>query len=238
MTGFSRGGALIETALTMGVVLIVLLATVQLSIVGFKQTAQDGAVFVAARTYAQSPVSGVPRATTAATSVFDTIPSSSIVVAPSATFVTATAAGTASAPTVPGAPATISLKSGATERIAAAGTAGAFSATATLSNYRDASGTATATHPLIPAQPGLIAIGNCDQTGQNQGCTGNHQYSGPLYSGPTAEYDCRLAGFKSFTLPASRPHGAGTGPGSTWDPASTSSPLNAIYGWDGTHGCN
>lgn len=237
MTGFSRGGALIETALTMGVVLIVLLAAVQLSIVGFKQAAQDGAVFVAARTYAQSPVSGVARATSAANSVFDTVPSSSIAVAPGVTFVTATSASTASAPTVPGAPASISLRSGATERIATAGTPGAFSATSTLTNYRDASGTPTTTHPIVPAQPGL-ASGNCDQTGQNQGCTGNHQYSGPAYTGPTAEFDCRLAGFKALTFPSTRPKGNGTGPGSVWDPASSSSPLATIYGWDGTHGCN
>ena len=235
MTGLSRGGALVETALSIGVVLTLLLGTLQLGVLGFKQIAQDGAVFVAAHTYAESPSLGVPRATTAANSVFDTIPAGSIAVAPSGSTVTATASTTGAVPSIPGAPSTIALQSGAAERFVASGTPGAFSVTGTLSNYRNASGTATPTYPILVAQPGLPS-GNCDQTGVNQGCTGNHQYSGPTYTGPAAEWNCRVAAYNAVSFPSNRPK-SGTGPGSVWDPASANSPLNAIYLRDGGTGC-
>jgi hypothetical protein len=236
VTGFSRGGALVETALVVGIALMVLLSTLQLGALGFKQTAQDGAVFVAAHTYAQSPALGVPRATSAANSAFGTVPASAITVTPIGSVVTATVSTTASAPSVPGAPSSITLRSGATERFPSSGTPGAFSVTATLSNYRNANGTPTASHPLVVAQPGLPS-GNCDQTGENEGCTGNHQYSGPAYTGPSAEYNCRLAAYNGLTFPSSRPKGRLAGPGTDWDPASSTSPLNAIYTWDGGTGC-
>jgi hypothetical protein len=236
MTGFSRGAALIEAALTVGIVLTLLLGAVQIGVLGFTQSAQDGAVFVAAHTYAQRPASGTSRATTAANSVFDAVPSSGIAMAPSGSLVTATAAATGSAPSIPGAPVSISLLSGATERFVGAGTAGGFAAVSTLTNYRDASGTPQTTHPLVPAQPGLASGGGCDQTGGNQGCDGNHQHVD--YTGPSAEFDCRLAAYNALVFPSQRPTGNGTGPGSVWDPASSSSPLNPIYGWDSSTSCH
>jgi Flp pilus assembly protein TadG len=235
MTAASRGGALVETTLMMGVVLILLLGAVELGIVAFRQTAQDGAVFVAAHTYAQSPVSGVPRATSAASSVFDTIASSAIAVTPAGSLVTATTSGTESAPSLPGAPASIPMRSGATELLRNTGAAGGFTSVATLSNYRNASGTPLTTHPLIAGQPGLPSTGGCDQTGGNQGCDGNHVHVD--YPGLTAEWDCRLAAYNGLTFPSQRPRGSGTGPGSPWDPASSSSPLYSIYGWDAGSSC-
>src|SRR6202022_2866643 len=83
VTHSSRGGALIDSAFTIGIVLTMLLGAVQLGVLGFAQSAQDGAVFVAAHTYAQSPSSGVTRATTAASSVFDGVPANGIGVTPS-----------------------------------------------------------------------------------------------------------------------------------------------------------
>ena len=45
----SRGNAVPETAMTMGLVLLVLLGLVKLTLVGYEQSEADGAAFVAAR---------------------------------------------------------------------------------------------------------------------------------------------------------------------------------------------
>ncbi|MDB5026332.1 MAG: hypothetical protein JWO66_21 [Candidatus Eremiobacteraeota bacterium] len=235
MIGLSRGGALVETALSLGLVLLILLGTLQFGVIGFRQIAQDGAAFVAAHTYAQSPTSGTARATTAASSAFDAITGSAIAVTPSSGAVTATIASTMTAPSIPGSPAAISVRSGATERISApAVSAGAFSATNVLSNFRDASGVPAPTHSVVVAQPGLPA-GGCDQTGGNAGCDGNHQHVD--YPGTYGEWSCRLAAYSGVTFPSQRPKGSGTGPGSVWDPASSSSPLYSIYQFDTGKGC-
>jgi Flp pilus assembly protein TadG len=236
VTGLARGGALIETALTLGVVLMLLLGTFQFGALGVKQIAQDGAAFVAARTYAQSPASGVTRATGAASGAFGSVPQSGIVVTPASGTVTATIASAMQTPSIPGSPPTISLRSGATERIAPLATSpGAFSATNVLSNFRDASGVPLATHALSVAQPGLPS-GGCDQTGGNAGCDGNHQHVDYGGFGTAAEWNCRLAAY-ALAFPSQRPKGAGTGTHSVWDPASSTSPLYAIYQWDTGTGC-
>ena len=236
MSGLARGGALIETALTLGVVLMLLLGTLQFGALGVKQIAQDGAAFVAARTYAQSPASGVTRATGAANGAFGSVPQAGIAVTPATGTVTATIASTMQTPSIPGSPPSVSLRSGSTERVSPqAVSPGTFSATNVLSNYRDASGAPGATHTLIVAQPGLPS-GNCDQTGGNAGCDGNHVHVDYSSYGTAGEWNCRLAAY-ALTFPSSRPKGSGTGPGSVWDPASSSSPLNAIYQWDTGTGC-
>ncbi|HEY0382350.1 MAG TPA: hypothetical protein VGC72_09135 [Candidatus Elarobacter sp.] len=236
MSGLSRGGALVETALTIGVVLVVLLGTLEFGVLGFKQIAQDGAVFVAAHTYAQSPASGTARATTAANSAFDAVPASSIAVASNGTTVTATVASTVQTPDIPGSPSGVSVRSGATERLSAPATtaAGAFTAANVLSNYRDASGVPKATRSLVVAQLGLVS-GGCDQTGGNQGCDGNHVHVD--YPGMFGEWNCRLVAYSALVFPSTRPHGTGTGKGSVWDPATATSTLYTIYQWDGGTGC-
>jgi hypothetical protein len=215
---FSRGSALIETALTIGIVLTVLFGTVQLGIIGFTQTAGDGAAFVAAHTYAQNPTRGTSYAASAAASAFDKIPASAIAVTPSGATVTAKAATTLAGIGVPGAPANVSLQSSATERVPAApGTApGAFSVTATLKNYRDASGNANSAYSLGLAQA---------------------QGSGHGSNGRFAEWECRQAMYSSLVFPTQRPTGWGTGPWSVWDPSFFFSPLDDIYEWDAGVAC-
>lgn len=235
MRGLSRGGALVETALTVGVVMMVLLGTVQFGVIGFRQIAQDGAAFVASHTYAQSPSSGTTRATTAAGAAFDAVPSSTIAVAPAGTTVTSTVASSMQAPSIPGSPATVAVRSGATERLLAEATsAGAFAATNVLSNYHDAAGVSKPTRALVVAQAGLKASG-CDQTGGNAGCDGNHQHVD--YPGSYGEWNCRLAAYSGLSFPSTRPKGSGTGTGSVWDPAVSSSPLYTIYSWDSGLAC-
>jgi hypothetical protein len=231
----SRGGALIETALTLGVVLMILLGALQFGVLGFKQIAQDGAAFVAAHTYAQSPSSGIARATGAASGAFDAVPAASIAVTPNGGTVTATVTSTVQTPSIPGSPASVSVRSGATERLpAAAATPGAFSATNVLSNYRDASGVPKATRALVVGQPGLVS-GGCDQTGGNAGCDGNHVHVD--YPGLFGEWNCRLSAYTAIVFPSQRPKGTGTGRGTAWDPASPTSPLYTIYSWDSGYGC-
>ncbi len=250
MTGFSRGAALVETAFSIGIAMIVLLATMQLGALGFKQSTQDGAAFVAAHTYAQSPVSGVARATTAANSVFGTIPTAGIAVAPASASVTATIATTASAPSIPGAPAAIGLRSGATERVTPlAGTLGAFTSTDVLTNYRDASGNPAVNRPLGIAQPGLPQQSNCDNynwdgygwgdDGEGYcGCDWNYYYY--YYTGPFAEWSCRQATYAGLAFPSTRPHSGyyTTGPYSVWDVTMSWSPLYVVYGWDDGRACS
>jgi len=250
MTGFSRGGALVETALSIGIAMTVLLGTMQLGALGFKQSTQDGAAFVAAHTYATSPTSGVSRATTAANSVFATIPTAGIGVAPATASVTATIATTASAPSIPGAPAAIGLRSGATERITPAmGSLGAFVVSNVLSNYLDAWGNPVANRPMGVGQPGLPQKSNCDNEswggygwgddGQGScGCDWNYYYYN--YTGPFAEWNCRQATYSGLSLPSSRPHPGFfvTGPYSAWDVTMSYSPLYTIYGWDDGRACS
>ncbi|GAC1576510.1 MAG: hypothetical protein NVS3B7_09450 [Candidatus Elarobacter sp.] len=232
MKAASRGSALVETALTVGVVLMMLLGTVQFGVLGFRQIAQDGAAFVAARTYAQTPAAGATSAATTANGAFDAIPSSTIAVVPSGTTVTATVASTMQTPSLPGSPPTVSLRSGATGRLPGpAVLPGAFAVTSVLSNFRSAAGVPAPTRIFVVAQPGLPPF-NCDQSGGNIGCDGAHVHID--YPGRFGEWNCRMATYAGLTFPALRPPG---GPGTVWDPASATSPLSAIYSWDSGMGC-
>jgi Flp pilus assembly protein TadG len=209
----SRGAALVETALALGIVLTVLFGTMQLGILGFVQTAGDGAAFVAAHTYAQNPTLGGSYATSTAIHVFDKIPATAITVTPQGGTVTVTTATTASGITVPGAPATVALQSTATERVpsAAGATPVPFAASGTLKSYRTASGVANAAHPLVPAQ----TLG-----------------TGHGVNGQFTEWLCRDGVYSGISFPAHRPTGAAAGPNTFWDPTWHSSPLAQIYAWD------
>jgi Flp pilus assembly protein TadG len=218
VNGSCRGTALIETALTIGIVLVVLFGSVQLGILGFTQTAGDGAAFVAAHTYAQNPASGTAYAKSAATGVFDKIPASAITVTPQGGTVTATAATTANGIDVPGAPATVALQSSATERVPSApgSTPPPFAASGTLKNYRDASGVANPAHPIVVAQT----------IGTGHGSNGRFK-----------EWFCRGGVYSGLSFPSHRPTGSAAGPNTFWDPAWCSSPLAQIYAWDSGKTC-
>jgi len=214
-----RGTALVETALTIGIVLTVLFGTIQLGILGFTQTAGDGAAFVAAHTYAQNPGLGASYATSTAIHVFDKIPASAVTVTPLGGTVTVKTASTANGINVPGAPATVSMQSSATERVP--GTAGStpppFSVSGTLKNYRTAAGVANTTHPLVPAQT----------MGTGHGVNGQF-----------AEWYCRDGVYSGISFPARRPTGAAAGPNTFWDPTWKSSALAQIYAWDSGTTCH
>lgn len=52
---FSRGVALVETALTVGVALLLVLGAAQMALIGYTQVSADGAAFIAAHTQAANP---------------------------------------------------------------------------------------------------------------------------------------------------------------------------------------
>jgi Flp pilus assembly protein TadG len=214
-----RGAALMETVLAIGIVMTVLFGTLEFGVLGFMQTAGDGAAFVAAHVYAQSPALGTAHAASAANVVFAKVPANAIVLTQQGNTVTATVASTADGIRVPGAPATVALQSSAGERVPSApgATPGVFSASGTLSNYRDASGVANAARPLVLAQK--LGTGH----GQN---------------GRFAEWFCRDGVYSGISFPATRPSGAAAGPNTVWDPAWHSSPLAQIYAWDAGTTCS
>jgi hypothetical protein len=213
-----RGTALIETSLTIGIVLMVLFGTIQFGILGFTQVAGDGAAFVAAHTYAQNPSRGGAYAASTATGAFDKIPAGAITVTPQGGTVTAKAASTANGIAVPGAPATVALQSSATERVpsAAGSTPAPFAVSGTLSNYRDASGVASSVHPIVAAQT----------IGTGHGVNGRFK-----------EWFCRGGVYSGISFPSQRPTGTAAGRNTFWDPAWSSSPLAKIYAWDSGTTC-
>jgi hypothetical protein len=69
----TRGTALVETALTVGLALLLVLGAAQMAIIGYTQISADGAAFLAARAQAENPsANGV----TTATSIFSNFSSS------------------------------------------------------------------------------------------------------------------------------------------------------------------
>ena len=210
MTRFARGGALIETALVIGIVLTVLFGTLQLGALGFVQMASDGAAFVSARTYAQTTSSGTAFAKTVATGVFAKVPASAITLTPGTSTVASAVTSTSAGVPVPGAPATVTLRSQATERVpaAAGATPGAFAASGTLANYRTGSGYAYPSYTFFVAQ--TFGTGN----GHN---------------GRFAEWYCRQKVYSGVSFPSRRPWG---GSGSSWDPIACQFIFQQIYSWD------
>jgi hypothetical protein len=64
---FSRGVALVETTLTIGISLLLVLGAAQMALIGYTQIAADGAAFINAHTRAANPAAN---GSTAASSVF------------------------------------------------------------------------------------------------------------------------------------------------------------------------
>lgn len=75
MKRFSRGAALVETALSVSLVLMLVLGTAQMALIGYNQISTDGAAFIAAHEAASNP-SASPAAV--AHSVFNNISTDSI----------------------------------------------------------------------------------------------------------------------------------------------------------------
>lgn len=218
----ARGAAMAETALTMGLVSMLLFGTIQLALLGYAQISQDGAAFIAARAYAQNPAGGLAYARSAAAGVFEGVSANSIGLTTQGRTVTSGVTSTASGLPAPGAPSTVTVNGGATEPMLATpapnATPGAFSVTATLSNYRTAAGT-------LPSTPYGISIAQTF-------------YGGNGHNGRFAEFYCRASVYAGISFPAQRPTALTPAQAQRWDPTQSSSPLYQVYQWDtGTTTC-
>ncbi len=214
-----RGTALVETAFVMSIVLIVLFGSMQLAVLAFTQTSQDGAAFVAARAYAEYPAGGAASANTAAHKIFSHVPVSAFVVTPGAGQVAVGVAGAATGLPVPGTPATFAVNSLASEVLAGAG-GGSFGVTATLLNYYTSPGDNYAVAGLLQPRPVLLA--------QTFGTVAGSRY---------AEWYCRQAVYSALRIPTTTAGGANNCYfwffyGCFFDPMRGTSPLDPIYDWD------
>ncbi|MFN2528905.1 MAG: TadE/TadG family type IV pilus assembly protein [Candidatus Baltobacteraceae bacterium] len=221
----SRGAVMVEMALIMSIVLMLIFGTIQLSMIAFGQSAQDGAAFVAAREYGQNAAGGTSTAQNAAHSVYSRVNASDVSLSTSGTTVTASAATNVAGLGVPGTPGTFPLESRATEPVAVptatpasgpgnsgphahgARTFYAFSTADALANYRDySSNVANPAYAIVTAQT----------FGTGHGVNGFFD-----------EFDCRQMVYSGISFPA-YPGAAGRQP--AWDPINGT--FRQIYSWD------
>ncbi|HEY9180228.1 MAG TPA: hypothetical protein VIO32_05880 [Candidatus Baltobacteraceae bacterium] len=219
-----RGTALPETALTIGLALLLVLGAAQMALIGYTQVSADGAAFVAAHTQAQNPsANGV----SAATGVFNNFNSSNFSTpSPSPSLVPYSVSKTMSGfSLMPGLASTYSVTGKDVEYSPA--NAGAtpspyeFSIpTETLKNYCDYKGNCNSNYVMYLAQ------------GVNNG-------NGNGVNGTFSEWQCHQQYYAKVNWPANgRPSWASI-QGSKLDPTQNNSVENNIYSWDaGTNKCN
>ena len=220
----ARGAALVETAFVMSIVLMVLFGALQLSLLAYAQTSQDGAAFVAARAYAQNPAGGAAPAEAAAHKIFAHVPVAAFVVTPSAGQVGVSVQGTASGLPVAGTPATFALGAVDAEILGVA-SGGPFSVTVTLQNYYTSPGDNYDMGGLLQPRVMLVA--------QTFGVASGSRY---------AEWYCRQAVYSALHIPTTTANGAANCYfwwfyGCFFDPMRASSPLDPIYDWDTGETC-
>ena len=214
----ARGAALVETAFVMSIVLMVLFGSLQMSLLAYAQTSQDGAAFVAARAYAQNPSGGAAPAEAAAHKIFAHVPVSAFVLTPSAGQIAVSVQGTANGLPVPGTPATFTLGAVDSEILPVAGSG--FGVTVTLQNYYTSPGDNYAVGGLLQPRAMLVA--------QTFGAVSGSRY---------AEWYCRQAVYSALQIPTTTANGAANCYywwfyGCFFDPMRLSSPLDPIYDWD------
>jgi hypothetical protein len=223
----TRGTALPETALTIGLALLVVLGAAQMAIIGYTQISADGAAFIAAHTRAQNPsANGI----TTATGVFSQFSSSNFSTpSPSPSMIPMSVSKTLPGfSLMPGLASTYTVTGKDVEYAPAGGAATpapfSFSNNATLLNYCDPHGNCflPATYTMYLAQ----GVGNGNGNGAN---------------GIFSEWRCHQKYFASVNWPATRPQGGYNNSikgDKTLDPYTSSSVEGNIYGWDsGNHKC-
>lgn len=222
----TRGTALPETALTMGLALLIVLGAAQMAIIGYTQISADGAAFVAAHEQAQNPsANGVA----AASSVFSQFGSEDFSSpSPSPSLLPMTVSKSLSGfSLMPGLASSYSI-TGKDVEYAPDG-AGAtpapyrFSIDATLLNYCD---------PTIPCS--LPSSGHSIYLAQGVG-DGNGNGANGIFS----EWRCHQQYYAKVNWPSSYPDGYAAIQGDkVLDPYTNNSIENNIYSWDsGSHKC-
>ncbi|HET7815142.1 MAG TPA: TadE family protein [Candidatus Baltobacteraceae bacterium] len=221
MTRFSRGAALVETALSVSLVLMLVLGTAQMALIGYNQISADGAAFIASHTAAADP-SASPDAV--AHSVFNNIPASAVTPSPASGM--AQYSVSKSIPgfsLIPGLSQQYTIGGGDTELAPSppptSGPVYAISFNATLYNYCMPSAVCSfpQTYSMYLAQK-LLPYGN--------GVNGEFQ-----------EWGCHAGYFDNLAkdFPSSMPLSITSG--SALDPSSAGSDENTVYSWDSGTPC-
>lgn len=219
MIVYTRGAALPETALVLGLSLVLMLGAVQSTILGYSQVSADGAAFVAAHSTAiNSSASG----SSVVASVFPNFSPDSVNVSAGTGTQQATISKTVDGfIMIPGLASSYQLN-GADTEFAPDGSTQAphdftFGIDATLNNYCTTAGSCA---------PRSIYLAQYVDT--QSGSNG--------WNGPFAEWRCHQQYYASVNWPSQRP--AGGLAGSAYDPESPKSLEYPIYQWDaGSHAC-
>jgi hypothetical protein len=224
----TRGTALPETAITIGLALLLVLGAGQMAIIGYTQISADGAAFIAAHAQSENPsANGV----TAATSVFSNFGSSN--------FATPTAS-----PSM--VPYTVTQSVGGF--LMMPGLASTYSVTGKDIEYQPAGSGATPA-PFEFSIPTEVLLNYCNP---NAGCSPPSNYTiylaqgvnngnGNGVNGTFSEWQCHQKYYAQLdwqqkAYPGSYSAIAGD---KTYDPYQNNSVENNIYSWDsGTHKCS
>ena len=212
-----RASVLPETAMVIGVILMLLYGSMQIALYGFGQVSADGAAFVAANAVADN--SKTAPAVLAAT-LFPGIAQGNISTNTSQPNVVIAQASTnmPGLPFVPGMPQSLGMSGADIEPYTAGSKAPmnfAFSSTANLNNYCPYQHTCVlpSTYPMHLAQ--------------------NLDYSGNGKNGVFEEWYCHVNTYGSVSFPANRP-----APSAAWDPSNPASGAEyTIYSWDSGASC-
>jgi hypothetical protein len=225
----TRGTALPETALTIGLSLLLVLGAAQMALIGYTQISADGAAFVAAHTQAQNPsISGAAEGA----SVFSQFNSSSFTTpSPLPDLIQySVSKGVGGFALVPGVASAYGVTGKDVEyspnATGATPAPYAFSVSATLINYCD------------PTQP--CSLPNNSHTMYLAQGVGNGNGNGA--NGIFSEWRCHQKYYASLNWPTNTfPEGYGAIQNTQFDPKwnNSKSVENAIYTWDtGNTKCN
>ena len=216
----ARGTALPETALVIGISLVVVLGAVQATLIGYSQISTDGAAFVAAHTVALDSAVSAPNVVATAFPNFS--PDGVTTSASNGNIEQATVTKNVDGfLMVPGVASSYELTGADVEFAPANGQNAAqtfaFAIDATLENYCPDHG---------PCGPRTIYLAQYVDT----------QTNANGWNGPFAEWRCHQQYYASVNWPQTRPTGGLIG--SSYDPESPKTVENSIYGWDtGAHTC-
>lgn len=224
--GGRRGVALPETALVIGLSMLVILGAAQMTIIGYSQVGADGAAFVAAHSVAVNPSAN---GTTAATSVFGQFAATNFTTPSpvpnfSQTQVTKSVGGFT---LLAGGRAAFNVR-GADLEYAPAQTSSTpapfnFAINATLYNDCDPTGNCN-------SLPSSTSIYLAQSVGSGHGNGVN---------GLFAEWQCHQKYYASLNWPATRPQNYSAIKGGNFDIKTNGSAEQNIYSWDkGSHNCS
>lgn len=218
----SRGAALVETALSVSLVLMLVLGTAQMALIGYNQISADGAAFIASHTAAADP-SASPAAV--AHGVFNNVAASSVTASPAAGLVQYSVSKSVPGfSLIPGLSQSYTLGGGDTELAPspppATGPSYSIGFNATLYNYCMPGNECgfPASHSMYLAQT-LVPGGN-GVNGQfsEWGCHGGY-------------FDRLLQDFPS-TMPSS------ISSGGELDPTTSGTDEHTVYSWDAGSPCS